>query len=284
MIEYLHQAHSRLEQNLNKINLEEFNLLFTAKKSLVTIRECCRTLSTLKLQCNFKTKEEEIYFFKELKCYYYSQLYYYQDIIDIECGMPIGSQESKQIFLKEYLLKLNNHFTHNRYLYTYYRTEGTDKDHLYFSLIRRHDTKFDDQAKDMFCEDDYSCVYDLLYARVISNDKLEKYLHQEITRFNGIEKLYGNVITSSLKDKLEWTESKAALVELLYALHESKCINRGNIDIRELAELAKKLFPNIDLSDYYRTYIDLKNRSKRTIFINNMRSALEKRLDKDDEK
>jgi len=284
MVGYLSQVQSQLEGDLKIISLEESNHLLLAKKSLAVIRECCRKLSTVRLQCDFQSKEEEIYFFKELKCYYYSQLYYHQDIIEIGCGMPNGSHESKQNFLKECLHKLNEHFLHHRYLYTYYRAGRTDKDLHYFSLIMRYDTKLDDDGKEMFCEDDYSCVYDFLYSRVISNDRLERYLHQEITALNGVEKLYGTIISAQIRSKLEWTESKAALVELIYGLHESKCINGGRIGIRELVELVKKLFPNVDLSDYYRTYTDLKNRSKRTIFIDTMKSTLVQRLDKDDEK
>ena len=103
MINYFSQVRLQLEQDLTKISLEENNTLCSAKKSLLVIRECCRKLSTLRLQCDFNNKEEWIYFFKGLKCYYYSQLYYYQDIIEIEVGMPNGSKELKQNFLKENL-------------------------------------------------------------------------------------------------------------------------------------------------------------------------------------
>lgn len=284
MITYLSQVRLQMEQDLNKISLEENNTLYAAKKSLVVVRECCRKLSTIHLQCNFSKREEEIFFFKELKCYYYSQLYYFQDIIEIETGMPIGSKDVKQLFLKERLHKLSEHFLHNRFLYIYYRNKGIERDHQYFTAIKKHETKFDDQGREMFCEDDYSCTYDFLFARVISNDRLEKYLHDEIQNLDELEKQRNTFLSAPYKSKLEWTESKAALVELLYALHESKCINGGKIDIRELAELAKKLFPNVDLTDYYRTYIDLKNRSDRTKFMNAMRDSLLDRLNKDDEK
>lgn len=86
----LKQFRFQLEQDLERIFIEELNILLAAKKSLVIIREYCRTLSTIRLQYNFSIKENEIYFFKDLKCYYFSLYYYYQDIIDIECGMPIG--------------------------------------------------------------------------------------------------------------------------------------------------------------------------------------------------
>src|ERR1700751_427038 len=138
MISYLSQVRLQLEHDLAKINLEENNTLYSAKKSLLVIRDCCRKLSTLRLQCDFNNKEEWIYFFKGLKCFYYSQLYYYQDIIEIEVGMPNGSKELKQVFLKESLQKLNEHFLHNRFLYTYYRTGETERDEQYFYPVKKH--------------------------------------------------------------------------------------------------------------------------------------------------
>jgi hypothetical protein len=280
----LSQVRLQLERDLEKICMEEQNTLYAAKKSLVVIRDCCRQLSTLRVQCEFKTKDEEIYFFKELKCYYYSLLFYNQDIIEILGGIPNGSKEAKQNFLKECLHKLNDHFINNRNLYTYYRVSETNHDYQYFSLIKRHDSKFDDQGRNMFCDDDYSSSHDLLYSRVISNDRIEKYLHHEIDKLNGVESLYGNQNNRFPKKHFQWTESKAALIELLYALHGAKCINEGKTDIKELVILAQSLFPNLELGDFYRTYIDLKNRSQRSKFLDALKMSLLERLDNDDEK
>ncbi|HVD99543.1 MAG TPA: RteC domain-containing protein [Cytophagaceae bacterium] len=283
MITHFSKVRVQLEQDLDNISLEETNTLYAAKKSLVVVRDCCRKLSTIHLQCDFKTREEEIYFFKELKCYYYSQLYYYQDIIEIETGLPNGSKKLKQIFLKEQLNKLTRHFSNNRFLYIYYRSEGTASDYQFFSSIKKYDTKYDDDGKEIFCEDDYSCTYDFLYARVISNDRLEKYLHKEIAKLEEVETQ--SQTNSALRSKLEWTESKTALVELLYALQTSQCINGGRVDVKELAELIKRIFPNVDLTDYYRTYIDIRNRkNNRTKFMDSLRNSLVERFDRDEDR
>jgi len=254
MITHFKQIRLKLEQSLETINKEEHDKLFAAKKSLVLIRDCCRQLSTLRVQCDFKTKEDEIYFFKELKCYYYSLLYYNQDIIEIHAGLPNGSQDLKVNFLKECLNKLHDHFINNKFLYTYYRIGSNENDHQYFSVIPKHDTKFDDQGRRMFCEDEFSCTYDYLFSRVISNDKLEKYLHREIMKLEETE-MQPQVTAMLQRSKLEWTESKAALVELLYALYTSNCINNGKVDIKELVSSAKYIFPNMEISDHYRIFI-----------------------------
>jgi hypothetical protein len=282
MIGHFYQVRSQLENDLEKINKEEQNDIFTARKSLVIIRECCRQLSSLHIQCDFKNREEEIHFFKELKCYYYSQLFYHQDILEIETNIPNGDKKFKQDFLKEQLQKLNEHFSHNRFLYAYYRGGGTERDHQYFTAIRKYETKFNDQGREMLCEDDYSCIYDMLYARVISNDRLEKYLHKGIMKLEETE-IQSQVPPITHRSKLEWTESKAALVELLYALYSSNCINNGKVDIKELVASTKYIFPNIEISDHYRIFIDLQNRkNNRTKFIDTLRTSLMERLDREE--
>jgi hypothetical protein len=198
--------------------------------------------------------------------------------------MPNGSIQLKQNSLKKYLAKLNEHFVYNRFLYIYYRSGGIERDYQYFSPVKKYETKYDDKGREMFCEDDYSCVYDFLFAKVVSNDRLEKYIHQEIGKLDSIEQSYEPTKPIN-KYRLEWTESKTALVELLYALLESGCINGGKTDIKELAGSVKRIFPNIDLSDYYRTYVDIKNRkNNRTKFIDTLKKSLTERLERDEEK
>ncbi len=80
--------------------------------------------------------------------------------------------------------------------------------------------------------------------------------------------------------KLKWTGSTIEATELVYALFETKCINNGETDIKELVEILGTV---IDLPDFdiYRSFIDIKNRKKNsTVFIDKMKQRL---LDKIDE-
>jgi hypothetical protein len=278
-MEYLRIIRMQLEQDLERIKQEEHNILFNAKKALVIIRQNCRSLNIMRLKGDFATKEEEVYFFKELKCYFYSQLYFYQDVATVYGCMPNGGQESKLLFLKKNLKSLADHFSRHRQLYMYYRMEDTYKDEYFFSKVRMYDIKLDEDGKNIFCEDDFSCMYDCLYSKVISNDRLEIFLQKEIDILTYLNLPNVGVIT---KNSFEWTESKASLVELIYGLHESKCINDGKLELRQLAELLKNIFPNVDIRDYYRIFIDLKSRSQRTKFIDTMKSNLIYRLEQED--
>jgi hypothetical protein len=76
---------------------------------------------------------------------------------------------------------------------------------------------------------------------------------------------------------LQWTESKSALIKLIYAFCASGSLNYGNCEIRILAAGFEKMF-NIQLADMYRTYQDIKSRKTPTKYIENLQLSLQKKM------
>jgi hypothetical protein len=92
-----------------------------------------------------------------------------------------------------------------------------------------------------------------------------------------------NSLNPILSSKLFWTGSKTDLIELIYALDSSGSINSGTADIKEVASVCEQIF-NIDLGNYYHTFIEIRSRkSNSTKFINSLKASLLKRLKKSDE-
>ena len=83
------------------------------------------------------------------------------------------------------------------------------------------------------------------------------------------------------KVKLNWTDNKAALIELIYALYYKGSFNNGQADIKEIAKYFEAVF-NTDLGDIYRSYIEIKNRNSRTKFISQLKEILDNRMKEDD--
>ncbi len=52
-------------------------------------------------------------------------------------------------------------------------------------------------------------------------------------------------------DRLEWTFSKVALTELIYALKAAGVFNHGNADLKTIARHFEKVF-GVDLGNYYK--------------------------------
>ena len=83
---------------------------------------------------------------------------------------------------------------------------------------------------------------------------------------------------------LKWTGNTVDLVELIYALHETGCINKGKTPLKELGSTLYSFF-GVDSKDCYRFYTDIKRRknTSRTYFIDGMQESLNAKMRRDDE-
>jgi len=81
-----------------------------------------------------------------------------------------------------------------------------------------------------------------------------------------------------------WTESKAALVELIYAIYYSNALDKSKSSIKELAGLFEHFF-DIDLGDIYHIFHELKNRKlEPTKFIDSLKSAFLRKIEEEMER
>jgi hypothetical protein len=65
----------------------------------------------------------------------------------------------------------------------------------------------------------------------------------------------------NIKEELYWTGTTAELVEITYPLHWLKRFNNGQITLKKLFQILGKVF-NINIKDYARTFMDIKNRKE----------------------
>ena len=87
--------------------------------------------------------------------------------------------------------------------------------------------------------------------------------------------------------KRRWTGAVIEIVELIYALHEMKRIDDGEIAMNELAGFFGELFGiRLDARSLYDAYTDIKRRKgeSRTYFLDKLRERLNLRMQRDDEK
>jgi hypothetical protein len=88
-----------------------------------------------------------------------------------------------------------------------------------------------------------------------------------------------------IQTKLQWTGSMVDLVELLYALRATKCINGGKITLKEIFDSFCGLL-DVDIRNFSRFFISIKNRMKgdRTAFLDELKKALTAKLEESDRK
>ena len=230
----------------------------------------------------FSSTEEEIYFFKELKPNILGRYLYFNKVYRIESQCPSGSNDVIKEYLNDELGGLTYFFRRNLELYQYYRSKATTYDTYYF-IRGKADIRL---CCDSFqCDRDpmFSTGYDHKIAKILANEMLQIYLNKRIINLGQSEAINKQAITK-IPYPANWTSNKIFLIELGYALYVAGDINNGNITVKEIMNLLGAMF-NIDLGDYYRGYITLKNRKKdRTLYLKTLIAKLLKRMEEDDEK
>ena len=264
-----------------KIDVDNWNISIEVVLDVVEfLQRSLEDLRTYIVNHPFSNKEEEIYFFKHIKPEVLSRLLYFTEIYNTEMRKPHGSIEVLKKYYNDRLDELTSYFESNLDFYQYYRSKATHLDSHYF--VRGHiDFKLCPNCVPYDRDPEFSTCYDHKAAQILANDMLCIYLNKKL---HGVDK---QVIIAKSRSFLpehpfRWTATKIAAVELGYAIYAAGILNNGQADIKEIMTFMEASF-QIDLGDYYRTYITMKDRKKdRTSFLNSLIKSLLKKMDEDD--
>jgi hypothetical protein len=103
----------------------------------------------------------------------------------------------------------------------------------------------------------YSTHYDNKVARIIANELLYNYILQKIND----DKMAGSFPSRDISsDGVLWTDTKNALIELIYALYANGSLAHGKIGIRKVSLILEKLF-KITLGDLHHSFHRMKYNS-----------------------
>ena len=228
------------------------------------------------LKEGFKNETDEIFFFKKVKPNILGKLIYYNKIYRIETACPVNNGK---IYLKYFnreledlKLKFKRQICSSDF-YQYYRSGRTDRDCDYFILgnLKIHNG-LNSFAFDI--DPEFSTFYDYKVAQIIANELLHDYLLAK-TETDIHSNFPGKL------EELEWTESKNALIELIYALHVSGALSNGKGGIRKITR-AFESFLNIQLGDLHHAFHRMKQRvGSRTMYLDKLKISLDNYMDKD---
>ena len=252
-----------LESEIENVKIENVNYVPVAIKLIKSYIEQLKQF----IEANeFKSNQEEIFYFKELKPQFCALLIYYFRVHDYQINTPIGSSSEKQTHIKKQLNNLTLDFTKHRSFYLYIISEETHLDEKYF--LREN-------AKKNLSFETYSTDFDFRYctgfdqqvAMLIAHKKLEYFYQNELNLMVNPEQFRSNYQKSENthygpyygKNKLQWTESQNALTELIYALYESKTFNYGNTTVQEITKFFEVAF-DMKISNIHRSFSEIKNR------------------------
>lgn len=269
-----------LTEQLNFIELEIDDTILYCAKSIEIILKSIHKVKDIILKSGFKTEQEEINFFKELKPQFTSKLIYYNSLYKIETKKPFGSSRIMKKYYNNELDKLKRYFDNNLDFYKYYRTGSCYLDYKYF-VRGKFDIKL--SLDNYYFETDlnFTTSHDFKIAKILANDLLQLYLENQLVTLEHKEDK-----TKSQRNpnaKLTWTGSKVSLTELIYALQSEGIFNNGTADLKNIAEYFEEIF-NIDLGQYRRTFLEIRLRKdNRAKFISSLQEKLIKRMEDTDD-
>ena len=276
MKEYIDNILQEIDSEVDRFDIYGYDIIENSLKMIDLIQAYIDELREKVIVYEFSSQEEEIAFFKELKPQVLSKQLYFNKIYNIESKFPTGSNEAAKRYLNDQLHSLEYYF--NRYLdfHQYYRSSSTVYDKYYF--IRGNvDPKLCTDSSRFNSDLKFSTVYDFKDAKIIANEMLRIYLNRRL------KMIEDPTLIETKKSRRNWTGQKNALIELGYALYASGDIDHGNIDIKEIMDTLGGAF-NVDLGEYYRTYIALRGKKDRTAYLNSLIDRLTKKMDRDDAK
>lgn len=210
----------------------------------------------------FENEADEIIFFKELKPKALSHYFFWQAVSTILMLEPVPESGTIERRVQKIARQSKRLILKNVLFYSYYLSAETSQDQHYF-------TRLQSDFSPVYQDDGFSTGYDIILARLLSNEMLIKQLSRLMS--SSTEGISANT-------GLTWTASKTDMIELIYSLQYSKTINEGSADIRSIADAFSKFF-NVDLGDYYRTFQDIRMRKKgQSNFLDKLKERLITRL------
>ncbi len=267
-------------EEFSKSLFEEMETL-TAEEDIETI-EGAKNVSVIMLRLieklrmfisnyQFENTGEEIQFFKIIKPKFFTELFYTQNIFKIVSNLPVGLSEDKNEYFITELSGIQKYIESNKDFLLYYRSGSCLFDEIYF--VRKPPDLWLSLTAAEYGDQIFTTVYDNKLAKLLAYNRLSTFL------INSINSVY----PKGAEHPITWTGSKAALIELLYALQTNGSCNNGAIDVKELASHFENIF-NVKLGNFYRTFQEIRIRKmSRTTFLDQLKESLIRRMDHSDE-
>ena len=271
----------QIEVDISEIDLYGYDIIET---SLSMVHKLQSILNDLRMKVQtyvFPTKEDEILFFKTQKPEILARLLFFYKIYRIETQCPNGSDEVIRSYINRELDNLTYFFNRNLDFYQYYRSHSTVYDEYYF-VRGNADLRLCTDSAQFDKDPNFSTGYDYKVAKIIANEMLRIYLNKRLVKLETDNQIEDN-LQKYLKYPFRFTGKKVFLIELGYALVSAGDINNGNVEIKEMMKFLGTVF-QVDLGDYYASYIAMKERKDRTAYLHHLIDSLIKRMNEDDMK
>lgn len=260
----------QLRAELSELDQRNLNFCIRLEKSVELIKAAREDLKVRVRKNGFHSIEDEIHFFKHIKPTLISMLIVHATRLAAETVRSSYSRKDFKVLIKKKLNFIQAHFIEFPEFVTYLNSESTSRDHFYFL----RNSRFTPLIFTGPYDSDFSTGYDIISAHAHAFNELNNYFQKSTTDTNQNEQLLTNI---------KWVAPKVALVELVYALHESGSVTLGKNDLIELSRSLGKVF-NIEMPDVYRMFNEIRGRKKdKCRFLRQLIHVLQSKMEQMDE-
>src|SRR5690606_29802847 len=124
---------------------------------------------------------------------------------------------------------------------------------------------------------DFSTYYDYKVAQIKAYDLYQCYLTGKGNRIDHKDSTDSLDINEDAE--FSWTDSKNALIELIYALHISRSVSNGRVGIRKISQMFEDIF-EVSLGDVHHAFYQMKFRAgQRARYLHFLKHSLEQYMD-----
>ncbi|MDR2272016.1 MAG: RteC domain-containing protein [Sphingobacterium sp.] len=267
---------SELTADLQKLAVTSENKLQQAERSFNAAEKAISRLREFIADYTFKSPDEEIRFFKEIKPEFQKELIYNEEVLYIESNCPVGAHKARKIFIDRALTRIQSYFEKHNFIYNYCRSGETSLDNIFFvrspKPIPLTPVSFSD------IDPEFSNPHSYKVAKLKAFEEVRDYLNG-LQRKNNTGDNFQDELLKESKQQVVFTGPKAALEEALLGMNEKGWFNYGNFPAKRLFQ-AFEILLNIKLSDPSRSLIAMSIRKKGyTPYIDKMKDALEQRIE-----
>ena len=270
----------KIEAYLSELQNEYDNMVELAKSATTFLSQQIEALHNLISGYTFQDEAEEIEFFKQTNPGFYSKYIFYQHICHIEGSLCRGTSPGLQEkLIHEELNRIDRFFRQHLTFITYYNSGFTHRDREYFTRSAYDPNQYLEEYS-LFIHCSSCTLYSYRIAQIQAYGSLQAYLTRALEEINQPGQPV-EAVPSEISS-LTWTASKAALIELAYALQSSGVFNFGRTDVKQVVRTLESCF-NIRLGNFYRVFQGQRIRKKsRTIFLDSLKENLIRRMDESD--
>ncbi|WDF66925.1 RteC domain-containing protein [Sphingobacterium oryzagri] len=273
----LSAIYRKLEGQLQYFDPQDPDLLERTVQLINLLQDALMDLKKLVGKTGFADSQQEIIFFKHTKPQLLGKLMFYNMVFRIESASPITGWDIKKMYFSRHLRLLKKQHKDNlkgEEFYRYYRSARTDLDYVYY-LRGNLDFKRGMDSYIFEIDTAFSTYYDFKVAQIIANDLLYGYLS---SRVNVMKKKVLPEIAAM--QKMVWSDSANALIELIYALYAARVFSNGKVGIRQISRFFQYMF-DLPLNEVHHAFHRMKTRAQsRTVFIDRLKVALEEYMNR----